>query len=108
MAAAIRMADALKRHALIAFDCMGADTAMDDARMILSWIQRERCESFTRRDCHSAHKYKFKRADALDVPLSVLEERGYIRRCSPVSGPKGGRPKCTYDVNPSAHREGLR
>jgi hypothetical protein len=41
MSAAVRLGEVLSKHALIAFDCMGADAALDDARVILSWVCRE-------------------------------------------------------------------
>jgi len=103
MAAAVRLGEVLSKHALIAFDVMGADAALDDARVILSWIRREGLKEFSRRDAHKAHQHRFPRADCLDAPLDVLAERGSIRpRPAPIT-PGVGRPKsCTFDVNPLA------
>jgi len=102
MAAAIRLGEVLGKHALIAFDCMGADSALEDARSILSWIRREALKEFTRRDCHKAHQGRFSRADSLDAPLDVLVERGFLRsRPAPIT-PSVGRPKSrTFEVNPN-------
>src|SRR3569833_1417643 len=38
MAAALRMADALSAHALAVFDLMGAEPALDGARVLLRWF----------------------------------------------------------------------
>ena len=102
MDAALRMGKALAQHALIAFDAMGADSALDSARILFAWIRREKLATFTRRDAHAAHKSRFRRAEELDDPLNVLAERHYIQlRRKPVS-PGPGRPSTVYDVNPAA------
>ena len=54
MSAALRMAETLSAHALAVFDLFGADPALDGARVILRWIEREGKSDFTFRDCHYA------------------------------------------------------
>lgn len=51
MDAALRIADVLSIHALAAFDLMGADPALDGARVVLRWIKREGKPEFTTFDC---------------------------------------------------------
>jgi len=97
--AAIRTADVLSIHALVAFDLMGADPALDGARQVLRWIDREGKAEFTFRDCHYAHKTRYKRAEDLFPALAVLVERHYIR-AMPVQ-PKQGRPSKWFEVNPA-------
>ncbi len=41
-------------HALAAFDDMGADPLVDDARHVLAWIERINTERFTKRDVITA------------------------------------------------------
>lgn len=97
---AIRIGEVLVRHALLAFDAMQADPALENARMILSWIHHDAISTFTRRDVQSKFKARFPRADAIDPALDVLHERGFIRpqtRCAPLGR---GRPSRAYDVNP--------
>lgn len=102
MEAALRLAKCLTSHALIVFDMMGAEPALDDARRVLKWIQREQMPEFTFRNCHYAHKTRFKRAEDLEPAMNVLEERGYIRRrMEKVSH----RPSKIYEVNPLAFTE---
>jgi hypothetical protein len=100
MGAALSLADVLAAHALIAFDCMGADCALDDARLILSWVAREGLQEFTRRDCHAANRCRFARAEALQAPLDVLIERAYIRPRGRAVVKAAGRPSQAYEVNP--------
>lgn len=104
--AALRMADALSAHALAAFDLMGADPALDGARVVLGWIRREGLKSFTFRDCHYAHKARFKRANDLEPAMDVLTERHYIRPLVPETKP-AYRPSRTFEVNPAIFGGGL-
>ncbi len=96
--AAIRMADVLAIHALTAFDLMGADPALDGARQVLRWIEREDKTEFTFRDCHYAHKSRYKRAEDLKPALEVLVERHFIRQRH--AQPKQGRPSTGFEVHP--------
>lgn len=98
MAAALRMADALSAHALAVFDLMGADPALDGARVVLRWIEREGKPEFTFRDCHYAHKARFKRAAELEPIIDVLIERHYIR---PRVAKVAHRPSRILQVNPA-------
>jgi hypothetical protein len=99
MDAALRIADILGDHALVVFDLMGADPALDDARYILRWIRRKGESEFTFRDCHYAHKTKYKRATDIEPAMEVLAERFYIRPKAVKH--KQGRPKRAYEVNPA-------
>ncbi|WP_083817971.1 YfjI family protein [Nitrosomonas sp. Is79A3] len=99
MSAALRMADVLSVHALAVFDLMGADPALDGARVVLRWIEREGKPEFTFRDCYYAHKTRYKRTAELEPIMEVLIERHYIR-------PRAlkqvqGRPSRIYEINPA-------
>lgn len=97
MTAALRMADTLSAHALAAFDLMGADPALDGARVVLRWIAREDKETFTFRDCHYSHKNRYKHAAELEPVITVLIERNFIR---PKVEKVAHRPSRIYEVNP--------
>lgn len=104
MQAAMRLADALTAHALIAFDLMGSDKAMDGARLILKWIKRMRIEHFTFRSCHYAHKSRFKKAADLRPAIEILIETGIITL---VNVDKArGRPSEVYVVSDEIAKEG--
>lgn len=97
MSAALRMAEALSAHALAVFDLMGADPALDGARVVLRWIEREGKTEFTFRDCHYAHKTRYKRAAELEPIIDVLIERHFIR---PKVEKVAHRPSRKLGVNP--------
>ena len=97
MTTALDLAAVFADHALIAFDLMGADTSLDEARKVWRWIERNRLESFSKRDCHNALQGSFKRVKELEEPLIVLIERNYIQA---ETKPTGGRPSIIYRVNP--------
>ncbi|MCB1984483.1 MAG: DUF3987 domain-containing protein [Burkholderiales bacterium] len=99
MNAALKMADSLSAHALVVFDLMGADPALDGARHVLRWIEREGKPVFTFRDCQYAHKTKYKRAGELEPIIDVLIERYYIQP-KPMKQVQG-RPSRIFEVNPA-------
>lgn len=98
MSAALRMADALSAHALAVFDLMGADPALDGARVVLRWIEREGKVEFTFRDCHYVHKTRYKRAAELEPIIDVLIERHFIRQRIVKTA---HRPSRNFEVNPA-------
>ncbi|AGL21468.1 DUF3987 domain-containing protein [Actinoplanes sp. N902-109] len=71
-------------HALTAFDDMGADPLIDDARHVLGWIERTHSEQFTKRDLFTAlSRGKFRKAADLDPVLNLLLRTAICdrRRC---------------------------
>lgn len=103
MTSAVEIGDALSRHALLAFDLVGSDPALDDARACLSWIRRTKAASFSKRDLHAGLKHRLKRTEAVDAALAVLSDRGYVRlRPAAITGERGRPAGPAYDVNPVA------
>jgi hypothetical protein len=82
---------------------MGADPSIDGAKTILNWIQRQQLTRFTFRDCHYAHKGRFKRANEMAPAIEVLEERHFIREVDREK--KAHRPSRVFDVNPQIWQE---
>jgi len=97
--AAISIAKFLSCHALAVFDFMGADNSLEQARIVLKWIQREKLQKFTFRDCHYAHKNIFKRAAELEDPIGVLIERNFIREVTQTK--VSHRRSRFFDVSPN-------
>lgn len=89
-------------HALAAFDGMGTDPVVDDARFLLDWIGRHRPERFTRRELFSAvARGRFRKVGDLDPPLALLDQHGHLRRAPPPDRAGPGRPPSpTYLVHP--------
>jgi len=98
---AIRLAHYLIAHAQAAYSEIGADPAVESARLVLRWIEKTNARTFTKRDCYQGVKGTLKRADDLDPILSLLADHGYIREAEAAerSGP-GRKASQSYDVNP--------
>lgn len=92
-------------HALVAFQVMGADQALDLARAVAGWVSDR--SSFTRREIFNDHRSKFPRAADVDPVLARLEEHGWIRRCPDPdrTGKRGRPPAPTFDVNPAMRNQ---
>lgn len=103
MKKAIKMAHVLSEHAKAAFDLMGADPALEGARNILKWIKRNKYITFKFRDCHHAHKSKFKKAKDMEDSIDVLKERYFIREKDKEIKPH--RPSRILEVNPQLYHE---
>jgi replicative DNA helicase len=105
---AIRAGGYFKRHAIAAFDGMGADSALDGARAALQWIKRNGQPAFSNRDIHRGMQARFKKTGDLDPVLAILMDYGWIMAAAdPEPGP--GRPRsATYEVNPHLFAEGQR
>ncbi len=103
MAAAIRVGvEFLIPHAIAAFAEMGADPSVEEARVVLHWLEARDVEEITRRDLHQNLRRRFARPDDLDPALRLLVDHGYLReRERPErSESRGRRPSPLYEINP--------
>ncbi|WP_433721728.1 DUF3987 domain-containing protein [Actinoplanes sp. CA-051413] len=93
-------------HALAAFDDMGADPVVDDARHILSWIERTQTERFTKRDLFSVlSRGRFRKAADLDPALNILVGHGYLAAApAPERRGAGRAPSPAWLVHPEVVR----
>ncbi len=101
MEKSLDLCELLISHARAAFDLMGTDQAISDAKAILRWLIREGTETFTQRECLKRHEGRLKRLDRLKKALAVLVERNIISEPSDIN--TGRRPKTIYRVNPLIH-----
>jgi replicative DNA helicase len=103
---AVRIARYLIDHALGAFDMMGADPALADARYVLEWITRTGAESFTARELFSKlPRGRFRKMGDLTPALALLDAHGYVRKMAQPDQVKAGRPPSPrYVVNPRITR----
>jgi len=97
MVKALEIASIFAEHALIAFDMMGADKSLEQAKKIWRWIERSRYESFTKRDCFNELRGTFHRVVNMDEGFKALIERNYIQEFQLKTG---GRPSIQFSVNP--------
>ncbi|MEZ4270162.1 MAG: YfjI family protein [Myxococcota bacterium] len=102
---AVCIGEYLVPHAQAAFAEMGANPQVQSAKRVLTWIQRERLECFSKRDAFNALRGRFKTITELDPALGQLVERSFIRLrvVEKRSGP-GRAPSPIYDVNPDSHK----
>jgi replicative DNA helicase len=101
MERAIRIGRYLIPHAKAAFAQMAADEVTEQAKALLGWIKHKDLSSFTQRDAHQGMRSTFKSARDMELPLSMLLDRGFIRqRLEEQSGTSGRPPSPTFDVNP--------
>ncbi len=107
MSAAIRIGEVLIRHALVAFDAMAADPALEGSRAILAWITRKGLKEFTHQAAHNALQSRFHHSKEMNAPLEVLVDRGYIRPCPRPTSPTVGRPSLRYQANPALFQGGV-
>lgn len=100
---ATKIGEYLLQHALAAFSLMGSDPRAANAKHALSWIQRERLETFEHRTVHQAVKGTIKRVEDLDAALFLLVDHGYLKEVPKPWNRRGRPPKPSYSVNPCCH-----
>ncbi|MDX2032641.1 MAG: YfjI family protein [Blastocatellia bacterium] len=90
-------------HARAAFAEMGADPEIDAAKYILRWLERTKPEDVTKRDIFEGTKARFKKVDAMEPALRLLEAHGYIRTMARGEEPErpGRKASQLYALNPA-------
>jgi hypothetical protein len=89
-------------HAKYALAFMGSDPAVEDAKYILRWVERNAVEGFTKRDAFEGTKQRFGKVSELEPALELLVAHGYIREDpnQPHTKGPGRKPSPRYEVNP--------
>ncbi|ANH05039.1 hypothetical protein [Shinella sp. HZN7] len=75
------------------------------ARKLVSLIKEKQWRQFTARDVMRAGRIGLATSEQIDPGLKELEEADILRAISVPTGPRGGRPKRVYAVNPQTHGE---
>jgi hypothetical protein len=104
IAAAVEIARYLVPHAEAVLGMMQAkeESADEDARYVLRWIERHGRRECTKSEAQHHGKRRFPKAETIDPALAELARRGYIRpKPAEASGP-GRPPSPAYEVNPAA------
>jgi hypothetical protein len=104
---AIRIGQYLIPHARAAFDLMGLDPLVADARYVLAWVRRQAAGhigfTFTKRDAFEGTKGRFKQVADLELALALLVKHHSIRMLPAEARPGRGRPPSpSFEVNPLA------
>lgn len=100
--AAAEIARYLIPHAEAVLNMMQAKegSADDDAHYVLRWIERHRCEKFTKTKAQHHGKRRFPKANDIDPALEELTRRGYTRSLPTATSGPGRPPSPSYEVNP--------
>lgn len=99
---AIEIARYLMAHARIAYAEMAADPKIEDAKLVLRWIEKTGSPTFTKRDAYQGTKGRFNKVALLEPALKILEDHGFIQlvEIPPKSG-AGRKPSPVFLVNPA-------
>jgi hypothetical protein len=92
-----------KSHVRRLHGCLGTNDLVADARRILAWISRERPDGFKRWELHKdiRTRKRFAKPAALDEPLALLVEHGFLQEHEIDDGShRGPRAGPTFSVNP--------
>lgn len=101
MEGSIEIGQYLTAHAQAAFNLMGADPIVEDARYILRWVASTSTMVFSKRELHQANRGRFPRVDALDPALAVLISHGYLTERPTDRTLRPGRtPSPVFEMNP--------
>lgn len=79
MYGATKIAEFLGAHAEAAYQAMGADESIENAKYLWRRIEADGETEISKRDLFRLVRGKFKKAESMDAPLRVLVEYGYIR-----------------------------
>lgn len=102
--AAIRIAEFLGAHAEVAYQAMGADDSIEDAKYILKRLISEGRERVTRTELTRLCRGKFAKADDMRPALETLIDHYYIREIENDVG-YNNRKQAAYLINPAVLRK---
>jgi hypothetical protein len=103
---AARLVGYFKSHARKVYAALDADPTVADARRILECLAANPgMDHFTRRDLYQHLRYYCKRPEALDAPLRLLMEHGYLRMYTPERAGKRGPNPMRFAVHPDWDRQ---
>jgi hypothetical protein len=87
-------------HARAAFNLMGVDQAIEDAKAVFDWIKASGKLMFTKTECLKALHGRFTKAPRLAEALKVLADRNIVSGPDALVTTPGKRPTMTFRVNP--------
>ena len=101
--AAAGIAEFLGTHAEAAYQAMGADESIEDAKYLWRRIEASGEAEISKRDLFRLVRSKFKKAEGMEAPLRVLVEYGYIRVEDVERDGAGRKASPKIKVNPFAY-----
>lgn len=97
MEGAVKIAEFLGVHAMAAYQIMGADENMEDARYLWRRIESTGKDQLTKNEVIQLTRGKFQKAEDMEPALQTLADMGYIRRETQKTA---GRPREMIILNP--------
>jgi hypothetical protein len=94
---ALLLANCLIQHTLAAFQLMGLDERIADAKYVFDWLLCKKCKEISRTELTMAVKGRIK-SKQLDEAIDELTERHIIRIRKEPSG--GSKDTTIYTINP--------
>lgn len=101
MTAAIKIAEFYFVHAQAAYQVMGANEEVENAKYLWNRIDNAGKELYSKSELVRLCKGKFKKVEDMDPALQMLVDMGYLREAEQETG---GRPKAMYIVNPKGKK----
>ena len=90
----------LAKHTQAVFDLMGSDPDLEGARRVMRWVERQRLDRFTARDCFNVLRGTYSKVAQMDPFFKILVERGQLIPMEPTYAGKGRPPSQEYTVHP--------
>ena len=87
-------------HAKAAYQLMGADKQLQDAKYILRQLKKQRIIDITRYEIFRLCRGRFKKDEAMTPAFELLAEYGYIREIETDYKSIGRKPSPNYNINP--------
>lgn len=103
MAAATGIAEFLGAHAEAAYQMMGADEGIEDAKYLWRRLVNSGQTEMSKRDLFRLVRGKFKKTESMEAPLHILVEYGYIRLEDLERDGAGRKASPTIKINPLAY-----
>lgn len=98
MMRALDLCQALIGHAQAAFELMGCDPSISDAKYILKWLLETGEKSCKQNDIHKLSRFKNGKVDRVIKAIGVLHERHILSKREELDTRK---PTLIYHVNPA-------
>ena len=98
---AIEIGMCLLAHARAAYGEMGSAPKVEDARVIVRWLERTGVDNVSKREIFNGVRGQFNKVADMAQALTLLVEHGYLRE-EPVQYRSGAgrKPSPRYEVNP--------
>lgn len=95
----------LESHARRCYGLL-ADAGLCSAQHLSEKIKKGKLkDGFTAREVHRAQWSTLKTPEAVQIALDWLVDAHWLRSTPVPAGPSGGRPTCTYQINPKIPRQ---